>query len=416
MKVSVRVAHQAHCPSGSKSALASVNAACRKAKCRPTYYTFHRQQIGGDRHKPIKGTFETGRRGYDKQTVERARDALQRELERGAAGIAETKHITFPSWVDEFEKILAGNVAKGRTKQRTADEYVTALRRAAEAIGHVDLRVIGATELRRVDDALVGLADATVSQHFRHLSVAFSAAVREKYADSNPVPAYVKDLGLKIPKRGKAPFEDGELARLWPAFEEVRGSAPVYRFAAQFSTETGLRLGELIALDWNAVSLTDKTVRVERTYSGSYGLGAPKGGKRRVVHMTPEAEKVLEAWIGVAGESDTGPVFPHPEGGGRLSSRNMQRQLAAAMTKAGVPKEHPTMVDEATGEPLSRSFHSFRYSTSNVMQRRGYHPRFIMLTLGHSSEALTFGVYGAWSGEQLAQEAAQPSFARTTAE
>ena len=413
MKVTVRVAHQAHCPSGSKSAVASVDAACRKAKCRPTYYTFHRQSIGGDRHKPIKGTFERGQRGYDKQTIERARDDLQRQLEKGAAGIVEAKRITFPAWVDEFEKILDGNVAKGRTKQRTADEYVSALRRAVEAIGHVELRAIGATELRRFDDALVGLADATISQHFRHLSVAFSAAVQEKYVSENPVPAYVKTLGLKIPKRGKSPFEDGELARLWPAFEQVRGAAPVYRYAAQFSTETGLRLGELIALDWNAVSLTDKTVRVERTYSDRYGLGAPKGGKRRVVHMTPEAEKVLAVWIGVAGESDSGPVFPHPEGGGRLRSRNVQRQLAAAMTKAGVPKEHPTMVDEETSEPLRRSFHSFRYSTSNVMQRRGYHPRFIMQTLGHSSEALTFGVYGAWSGEQLASEAAQPSFATT---
>lgn len=414
MKVSVRVAHQAHCPSGSKSALASVNAGCRKAKCRPTYYTFHRQPMGGDRHKPIKGTFETGRRGYDRQTAERARDALQRELEKGAAGIAETKRIAFPMWVDEYEKILAGNVAKGRTKQRTADEYVKTLRRASDAIGHVDLRLIGATELRKFDDALTGLADASVSQHFRHLSVAFSAAVREKYADENPVRSYVKDLGLKIPKRGKSPFEDGELARLWPAFAQVRGSVPVYRYAAQFSAETGLRLGELIALDWNAVSLTDKTVRVDQTYSGNYGLGTPKGGKRRVVHLTPEAAAVLEAWIGVAGESDTGPVFPHPVGGGRLDARNMQRQLASAMTKAGVPKEHPTMVDEGTGEPLSRSFHSFRYSTSNLMQRRGYHPRFIMLTLGHSSEALTFGVYGAWSGEQLAQEAAEPSFAKTS--
>ncbi len=413
MKVSVRVAHQAHCPSGSKSALASVNADCRKAKCRPTYYTFHREPVGGDRHKPIKGTFETGRRGYDKRVIEEARDVLQKKLEKGNAGITEAKRITFPMWVDEFEKILDGDVAKGRTKQRTADEYMSALRRAADAIGHVDLRAVGATELRRVDDALAGLANATVAQHFRHLSIAFSAAVAERYIDENPVPGYVKRLDLKVPKRGKAPFEDGELVRLWPAFKQVRAEAPVYRYVSEFSAETGLRLGELIALDWNAVSLTEKTVRVEKTYSDRYGLVSPKGGKRRVVHMTPEAVAVLEAWIGVAGETDDGPVFPNPGSSSRLIGRNLQRQLEAAMRKAAVPKEHPTMVDEESGEPLSRSFHSFRYSTSNVMQRRGHHPRFIMQTLGHSSEALTFGVYGAWSGDQLAAEAASPSFAKT---
>jgi integrase len=67
-----------------------------------------------------------------------------------------------------------------------------------------------------------------------------------------------------------------------------------------------------------------------------------------------------------------------------------------------VLKVHP-------GLDLKRSFHSLRYTTSNVMQRRHLDPRFIEQTLGHSTLELTYGVYGGWTPEQLAAEAARIS-------
>ncbi len=67
---------------------------------------------------------------------------------------------------------------------------------------------------------------------------------------------------------------------------------------------------------------------------------------------------------------------------------------------AGIPKQHPEL-------RLPRTFHSLRYSTSVLMQRRGYHPRLIEATLGHGSLELTYGVYGGWTPEMLAAEAAR---------
>ena len=76
------------------------------------------------------------------------------------------------------------------------------------------------------------------------------------------------------------------------------------------------------------------------------------------------------------------------------------RRLEDAMSDAGIPKLHPEL-------RLPRSFHSLRYTTSNLMQRRGYHPRLIEQTLGHGSLELTYGVYGGWTPDQLAAEAAR---------
>jgi integrase len=226
-----------------------------------------------------------------------------------------------------------------------------------------------------------------------------TAAVDEGYLDVNPLKAYMQKLarsGVRPPQRGKAPFEDDELARLW---EALKAYEPVYLYACRFSSEAGLRLGELAALDWSNVPTALDRVYVESSWDDEYGLGAPKDGEPRWVYLTPWARVVLEEWLGVVGEAEpTGPVFPNPLTGERLTVRIAQRRLADAMTDADIPKEHPDL-------RLPRSFHSLRYSTSVLMQRRGYHPRLIEATLGHSSLELTYGVYGGWTPPQLAAEA-----------
>lgn len=52
----------------------------------------------------------------------------------------------------------------------------------------------------------------------------------------NPVSAFAKATRLKPPKRGKAPFEDGELERLWTQLGNVdEDEECVYLYACRFS-------------------------------------------------------------------------------------------------------------------------------------------------------------------------------------
>lgn len=393
MKVAVRVAHQAACKNASKTALASAPTTKTRngCTCQPSYYTFHR-----DASKRVV----KGERVRDKQTAIRSAERLQRELDEGRLGLAKPKRITYPAWVDEFEKILTASVAKGDLKPRSQRGYMESLRRAEEIIRHIDVRQIGATEVRRFDDSLAGYSAATRARHLKHLSLALSRAVDEGYADANPVPAYKRGLKLnkRIPRRGKAPFEDGELVRLWSALDDE--DAPVYRYVSEFSAETGMRVGELAALDWPNVSLQGRTVKVASTWNDTDGLLLPKDGEARTIHLTPHAARVLEAWVAVVGAQDSGPVFPDPNTGSRISIRNIQRRLEKAMTEAGVPKIHPD-------SQKPRSFHSMRYSFSVLAQRRGYHPRLIEQTLGHATLDLSMNLYGQWTADQLAAEAAR---------
>lgn len=412
-RASLQVEHARSCPSKGKTSLSSVDARCRKSGCRPAYYTFRRDPTGkrirGEAFVDLDGNRIEGGRYTDRQTANRVLQKLQRVLDSGRAGVTVAKSISLPDWIDEYQEILAASVRRGDIKPRTERDYMDTLRRAAKAIGHIDLRAITDEHLEKFDNSLTRSGPANRARHLKHLSVALSAAVRRKYLETNPVGGYRSQLNLskRIPRRGKAPYDEGELARLWAAYGEIRNGKrePVYRHMAEFSVETGMRLGELAALDWDDVSGDLGRVRVAHTYNDVDGLVAPKDGEVRTVYLTPHAQAVLETWIGVCGVHESGPVFPAPEGG-RISIRNAQRRLEAAMRVSGVPKQHPEM-------RLPRSFHSFRYTTSVLLQRRGYHPRYIEQILGHGTLELSLNLYGHWTPEQLAAEAAVPSFART---
>jgi integrase len=382
---SLRVAHQGHCPNATKTALTSISRGSG-CKCDPSYYTFRRT---------TSGKVEKGKRVKTREVADQALNKLRVQIDEKRADISKPTACSFDQWADLYEKILEGRIRAGDLKPKTLVAYRETLTLARLEFGDTDLREIGASELREFYGRIETQRPASRLRHLRQLSACLTAAVDEEVLDKNPLPAFIKKLKLRAPKRGKAPFEDGELERLWAAFKNYE---PVYGHVSRFSAESGARLGELVALEWSNVDLTNGRVYIEHTWDDEAGPVAPKDREPRWLYLTPFAVKVLEDWVAIVGVQSAGPVFPNPIGGGRLIPRQVQRRLTNAMEDAGVPKTHP----EAR---LPRSFHSFRYSFSGLAQRRGYDPRYIEQTLGHSTLELSFNVYGKWTGAQLAAEA-----------
>jgi integrase len=388
-KASLRAAHARSCPNVSKTALSSVGRG-NGCTCTPSYYVFSRDRDG----RPVKGA-----RVKDRKTAERALATAQREIDEGRVGITKPRNVSFSEWAEIFESILDARIDSGELHPRTKTSYASTLNRGREAFGSTWLREIGNPELRRFLEPFASLKPASRLRYLRELSACLTVAVGDRYLEVNPVPAFTKASKLKPPKRGKAPFEDGELERLWMELG-IEDAERVYLYACRFSAETGLRLGELIALDWTNVDLLTGRIRVEHQWDDATGaLIEPKDRETRVVYLTPHARTVLDEWTTLVGVQTEGPVFPSPAGG-RLGRRVLQRRFVEAMEGAGIPKQHPEL-------RLPRTFHSLRYTTSVLMQRRGYHPRLIEATLGHGSLEMTYGVYGGWTPEMLQAEAAR---------
>ena len=263
---------------------------------------------------------------------------VQVEIDEDRSGHTRPSRLAVAEWADEFERITEGRVRTGDLKPRTLEGYRETLELARTAIGDVPLREVGPSDLRDFAEQFEGTSPASRLRHLRQLAVCFAAAVDEGHLTMNPVTAFTKKLRLRAPKRGKAPFEVGELERLWTALGAYE---PVYLYVARFALETGARLGEVVALDWEAVDLTQGRVRIAHSWDATAGLVPPKSGQERVVYLTSEARAVLEDWVRVVGTQTEGPVFPNPFSGGRLNPRMMQRRLETAMADAGIPRSPP---------------------------------------------------------------------------
>lgn len=132
---------------------------------------------------------------------------------------------------------------------------------------------------------------------------------------------------------------------------------------------TGLRVGELVSLDWSDVDLTARTLRV---------MG--KGGKERMVPFGRPAGAALGAWrsrwneVRGAAADDDDPIFLNARGG-RLTDRSVRRILDQAVAATAVaPGVHP---------------HTLRHTFATHLLEAGADLRAIQELLGHSSLSTT---------------------------
>ena len=140
--------------------------------------------------------------------------------------------------------------------------------------------------------------------------------------------------------------------------------------AALFMTAafTGLRLGELLALQWRDVDFGGEVIRVRRSYNAHGGLGTPKSGKVRSVPMVADVARVL-AGLGdredFTGEKDL--VFPG-EFGTFQDASALRVRYKAALQRAGL---------------RSLRFHDLRHTFGTLAVRRAEVPA-VQAWMGHA--------------------------------
>ena len=133
---------------------------------------------------------------------------------------------------------------------------------------------------------------------------------------------------------------------------------------------SGLRVGELVSLDWDDVDLSARVLRV-----------VGKGGKERMVPFGPPAAEALRtwwrSWDAIRAEKEDAneqPVFLNHRGG-RLTDRSVRRVLDRHVAATDVPDGvHP---------------HTVRHTFATHMLEEGADLRTIQELLGHSSLATT---------------------------
>ncbi len=385
-KADLRVAHQASCAHASKTALESL----KGCSCRPKFYVSWRDHTGATRKSE---------RTDDRQLAEKMLRAQQVEIDRGNIGYQETKQTTFPEWAAEYEEILEQRSVKAATRRA----YGQTLDIGRDTIGHTNLRAIGASDLDRFVAGITGTSDAIKAKHLTQLGTCLATAIDYGYLAVNPVSPFKKRLRLRVPA-GVPPFTDDEVERLVAAMADEEA---VYVAVVKAAVATGARIGELVALTWDCVSLSEKRMEIRHTFSLLDGLTPPKDRDARTVYLTPAAVTVLEDWTARNEAQADGLVFPAPRAKHHLNADYLRKVVAAAMSTADIPKVNGESARGEIGRRPRKPLHSLRATYTRQMLEAGRSPLWVQSNLGHANLELTVNTYGQWTDDAMLAEAAR---------
>ena len=319
--------------------------------------------------------------GKTQREVSERLSALRRDVRAGLT--ADSSRLTVGEWLQRWLK----DEVRGSVRPRTYEGYEATVRRhLLPGIGHYRLRQLTAVDIKTFMQRQLasGLTPDSVRNQHSILRRALEIATRYDYTQRN-VARLVSPPRLR--RTEIHPLDREETLRVFAA---ARG----HRLEALFvlAAATGMRLGEVLGLRWDAVDLDRGFVRVERIlarYDRAYHLDPPKTARsRRAIAVPPQVVAALrlrrvmqnERRL-VAGSSWNGEewnlVFT-TEKGHPLSHRTVQEIFGRLLDEAGVRRVR---------------FHDLRHGAATFLLAQGVAMKVVQDVLGHSQISMTADLY-----------------------
>jgi integrase len=151
---------------------------------------------------------------------------------------------------------------------------------------------------------------------------------------------------------------------------------------------TGMRQGELLALEWSSVDLENGEVAVYRTVDTTHSpprFGTTKGGRERSVTLSQSAIEALRTHRKIQLEQrminpewkEQGLVFPGPNGD-VIRRSVLYQSYSRLLRREGFPV---------------LSFHSLRHTTASLLLEAGDPHKSVQELLGHATIGQTMDTY-----------------------
>ncbi|MGI8729698.1 MAG: tyrosine-type recombinase/integrase [Solirubrobacteraceae bacterium] len=213
-----------------------------------------------------------------------------------------------------------------------------------------------------------GVAPATINTTVGALGAIYARAVQRDELEVSPT------IGVKVPaarngrKRFATPQEAVALLSLLPAGDRSIWATAMY---------AGLRRGEAAALRWTDVDLKAGTIRVDRSWDPTDGIGDTKSRNRRVV---PIPATLREHLVGERLRQPPGVELCFAsETGQPFDPRRLQERADAAWKAGGMKR---------------LTLHDCRHTFASFMIAANVNAKALSTFMGHSSVAITLDRYG----------------------
>lgn len=160
---------------------------------------------------------------------------------------------------------------------------------------------------------------------------------------------------------------------------------------------TGLRIGEIVALQWGDIDLSERVLKVRRTQGerAEETLSPKTNNSHRAIPLTQNTAENLAAWFKKMEPATLAtPVFPD-EDGGYLSARKLRAEYKQLLEMLHLP---------------SYSFHTLRHTFATRALVVGMDYKTLSVLLGHSSVTFTLDVYAHCSDTHKRREMARMEY------
>ena len=282
---------------------------------------------------------------------------------------------------------------KTSVKKSTYDRlYVSLKTLGNNPISDVPVDKLTSDDIQRYVNYLVDndYALSTIKKQY-HLIGEFLSFCSRKRLIFAPIHEDVKlplESNVLKHKREVMAYSDAEQEALRSVLE--RGDSPVF-YADILMLETGMRVGEVVAIGWNDVDWRRKAIRIHKTAVNLGGSresfvqeGAKSVSSNRTIALSKEAFRML-SYLKEIDDSDCGFIF-HDEYGRHLTYEAVRWWTRKACNEAGVQYY---------------GCHVFRHTFATNCYNKGCDVKVLSRFLGHSDVTITYNIYIHLFGDAL---------------
>jgi len=279
--------------------------------------------------------------------------------------------VTFAVYAAEWIDSYAGRTSRG-IREATRSDYRKQVEQAIPFFRRMQLAAIEPSDIKRYAKHVAdrGVAPNTVRLALAPVKALLATAVEDGVIRSNPSAGVRLGLTNHV-EDDRVTLSEEELPRLLAEIPDG------WRLFFEFLAQTGLRIGEPVALRWSDVDFDRRRIRVRRRYyRGTFASPKSKYGRRDVPISHKLAAELELRWMF---EEDVDRLVCASTKGTVLEHSNlMGRVLKPAGRRAGVPWV---------------TFHTFRHTCASMLFRRGLNAKQVQMWLGHHSPAFTLATY-----------------------
>jgi integrase len=317
--------------------------------------------------------------------------------------------VTLREFLGDYLDMLEGT---HHVEQSTLSSYRASARKISSALGGETVPDLTTKQIQAWEVGLLnadGLSSRSVIKHHRLLSQALKYAV-----DSGALPQNPCDR-VKLPKyRREQPhaLTKEQAADLMASLEAMPQTRVVC--AARVSLLSGLRVGEVCALQWRDVDFQQHVLHVTKAIGAGEGGSYVKAPKNEYSARDVPMNSLLESALRdrrdeIMGKAADAGIYPSPEQVrcayvlGRLDGKHVNPNC---ISREWGQLRRLLGVTDSKGEPLR--FHDLRHSFATLAVQGHMDVKSLSAILGHADASMTLNVYA--SSDEQARRAAADKF------